>query len=74
MLRVLIDAVFGHHAAYAGNGIDICVPADDRSGIKYGIAADLNVIAEHGAEFFPSGLDLFIAVLYYDERSVALNV
>ncbi len=71
---VLVNAALRDHTTHAAGRIDIAVPADDGAGIQDGIAADLDIIAQHGAELFQSGLDLLVPVVDHDKLLVRLDV
>lgn len=67
-------AVFRNDTAYAGCRINIGIAADDSARVKNGIAADLNVVAEHSAELLYAGLDLLRSVMNDYELLVCLDV
>ena len=48
--------------------------ADDRAGVHDGVAADFDIVADHGTELFDAGLDVFIAVVDDDQLLVGLDV
>ena len=60
---VFPDAAFRDNSSDAGCRINVGITPDHRARIKYCVAADLNVVAEHGAEFFNTCLDLLSAVM-----------
>ena len=64
------DAVFGHHSADAGGGVDVGAAADDGAGIQDAVAAHFHEIAQHGAELFKACFDLFVTVLDHHQRLV----
>ena len=51
-----------HHAAHAGQRINLAVPADNRARIEHAVAADFGKIAEHRAELLAPGFVIRLAV------------
>lgn len=59
----LEDAVGRDDAAHTRHRIDVRVAADDRTGVEHAVAADLNIVAEDGADLLAAGLDALRPVL-----------
>ena len=69
-----MNAVLRNHAADAGGRIDIGMTADNRARIENGIAANLNIVAQHSAELLESGLHLLRAIVHDDKSLVAFTL
>ena len=63
LTRGLEDAVRRNDTAHARHRIDVRVAADDRAGVEHAVAADLDIVAEDGADLLAAGLDALCPVL-----------
>ena len=58
-----MDRIRRNHAADARSRIHLTVAADDRTRIQNTVAADLDKVAQHRADLFAAGGDLFVLAL-----------
>ena len=71
---VFPDAAFRDDSSDAGCRINVGITSDHRARVKYCVAADLNVVSEHGAEFLDTCLDLLSAVMDYYQLLIRLDI
>ena len=64
----------GHHAADAGEGIDVGVLTHNGAGIQHGVAAHLHKVAQDGTDLQQAGGDGIAAVSDGDKGLVGLDV
>ena len=74
MVPVLIDGMGRYTASDHGDRIDIGMAAYHRSRIEDRVAADIGIVAQHGADLAPAGLHLLIAVMDHDRLIVGLDI
>lgn len=69
-----IYAVCGDGAADGGGRVDAGVAAEDCAGIEDAVAADLDIVAEDGADLFAAGFNKLCAVFYDDKALIAFDI
>ena len=71
---VFPDAVLRNNTSDTGCRIYVGMPPDHGAGIADRVTAHLDIITEHGSEFFDARFHLFCSVMYHNQGFVTFYV
>ena len=71
---ILPDAFLRNRSPYAGSGINVGIPADDRAWVQHAVATDFDAVTEHRTDFFSSGLYFFITAFDSHRKLVTFDI